>query len=333
MKKSEYLAKQIQGLDDPAFAETIDAVTDQVADKEPVKAKDDIIHITEIEDQIKETFDNWGKPSGLSTGYPALDEKLGGLGRGHVILIGGETSNGKSALATNIAVNVAKKVGVLYITLEMLQREVGARIMHVNGGKVDDLNMMFQGEFRIDYTDVAPIIAKAKEWGEVEMVVLDYMQYLGRGMKLEEVAKMSKELKTLALKHEIPFIVIVSLRKAEQGKGKRKWHEIEIEDFMGTGSIGYDADTAMIVSRKNLDNIYDTSGVWIKVLKTRNAKLDYDNRFIRFDWDATKITDSWWDLPEAKKEEMLEQTTMIEAGAYNSPESTKARKTNHVPDH
>lgn len=313
MKKTDYLKKEILELDDSAFLEVADAVSDRAVDTE-TKPNDEIVHISEIGEKIDKVYSNWGKPSGILTGFPSLDEKLGGLGKGHVILIGGETSNGKSALATNIAVNVSKSLPVLYITLEMLQEDIGARIKHVNGGTIAGLDMMFQSEYSLEYTDIKPTIAKAKKLGDVEMVVLDYMQYLGRGMRLEEVAKMSKEIKKLALLFQIPFIVIVSLRKSEQGKGKRKWTEIEIEDFMGTGSIGYDCDTAMIASRKNLDNLYDEEGIWIKVLKTRNAKLDYNNRFLRFGWDQTKITDNWAETLPPKKPE---QQGFIEAGGDN----------------
>jgi replicative DNA helicase len=139
--------------------------------------------------------------------------------------------------------------------------------------------------------------------GEIKLVVLDYLQYLGRGMKPEEVAVMSKEIKTLALEFEIPFIVIVSLRKEGSGQG-RKWTDIEIQDFMGTGSIGYDADAAMIASRKDKANEFDEHGLWVKILKVRNGKLDYNDRYIRFDWEQTRISESW----VTSAEKSLEQT-------------------------
>jgi len=298
--KSDYLKGKLEDLDDEAFIEIIEGAVSRSAKVEE-KRHDDLVHITEISDEIEQEYKDWGKPKGVMTGYPSLDQRIGGLGQGHVILIGGETSNGKSALATNIAVNVAKAsnggLGVLYITLEMLQRELGARIRHING-TVDDLNIMFQKEFRITHKDVEPIFLKAKSQGAVELVVLDYMQYLGRGMTLEEVARMSKEMKSLALKYEVPFIVIVSLRKGEGGKAKRKWTEIEIEDFMGTGSIGYDCDVAMIASRKNMENEYEPHSMFVKVLKTRNAELDYNNRYVEFVWNKTKITEPTKDFTE-----------------------------------
>ena len=283
MSNTKYLIDRMRELDDDSFIEIAEAITERSADTEQIRY-DDLVHISELEEYQEE----W-----ISTGYSTIDDKIRGLANGHVVLIGGETSNGKSALATNIAVNVSKRMPVLYITLEMLHHELKKRIELCNDGSVDNLDMIFQKEYRITYKDVEPIILKAKNMGDIKLVVLDYLQYLGRGMTLDEVARMSKEIKSLALKHEIPMIVIVSLRKSEAGKNKRKWTEIEIEDLMGTASIGYDCDTALVVSRKDLDNEFDPDHVFVKVLKTRNTKLDYHDRYIQLDWKDTKIIEDW----------------------------------------
>ena len=153
--------------------------------------------------------------------------------------------------------------------------------------------MMFQTEHRLTYKDVKPLLKNAIERGSVELVLLDYLQYLGRGMTEKEVAIMSKEIKTLALEFNIPFLVIVSLRKSEGGRNKRKWTEIEIEDYMGTGSIGYDCDAALIASRKDKFNEFDNDHMFVKILKTRNARLDYNDRYLQFDWDQTRISENW----------------------------------------
>lgn len=291
MGKHDWLVDKVTNLDDEAFSEVAGAIAEKEATVVKKQPKDELVHISELETEIKEEFDNWGKVRGLRSGFTTLDKKIGGMDKGHVILIGGETSNGKSALAANIAVQVSKNNPVLFVTLEMRTAEIGSRIMHINGGTIDGLDMMFQAEHRLTYKDLKPLLQKAKEQGDIKLVVLDYLQYLGRGMKPEEVAVMSKEIKTLALEFNMPFIVIVSLRKGEGGKAKRKWTDIEIEDFMGTGSIGYDADTAMIASRKDKNNDFDEDGLWVKVLKTRNAKLDWNDRYLRFKWEATRIED------------------------------------------
>lgn len=292
-KKTDYWKKRLALEDDETVKEIEDAVIERAAGIDEPEPADELIHITELADSIANHHDKWGKTDGLLTGLPSLDEKVGGLGKGHVILIGGETSNGKSALATNIAVNVAKSNPVLFITLEMLKEEIGSRIYHINDNTVDNLDIVFQSEHRITYADIKPLLKRAKEQAEIKMVVLDYLQYLGRGMTEREVAIISKEIKTLALEFEIPFIVIVSLRKAE--KGGRNWTGIEIEDFMGTSAIGYDADVAMLASRKDLNNDYDSQHIYVKLLKTRNHALDYHDRYIKFTWNETKITeiDDW----------------------------------------
>lgn len=283
--------------DDETVKQIEKAVLERGTDIEEETPNDDIVHISELTEEIDKEYSSWGKAKGLMTGLPSLDEKLGGMGKGHVILIGGETSNGKSALAANIAVSVAKENPVLFITLEMAKAEIGARIKHINGGNIDGLDMMFQTEHRLTYKDIKPLLKKAIEMGSIKLVLLDYLQYLGRGMTEKEVAIMSKEIKTLALEFNIPFLVIVSLRKSEGGRNKRKWTEIEIEDYMGTGSIGYDCDAAMIASRKDMDNNFNNDHLYVKMLKTRNAHLDYNDRYLEFDWSQTRITENWTKEP------------------------------------
>jgi len=111
-------------------------------------------------------------------------------------------------------------------------------------------------------------------------------------MTEKEVAKMSQVIKRLALKYKICFMVIVSLRKAGADvKNKRKWYDIEVEELMGTAALGYDADVVAITSRKNMDNVFVPDKFYVKVLKTRNTRLDFDDRIVELDWDAMKITE------------------------------------------
>lgn len=314
MRGNGYWKKRLALEDDETVREIEEAVLERGVDieDEDDDSKTGIIHIGDYAEKVEESYKDWNKPKGLMTGFPSLDKKTGGLGDGHVILIGGETSNGKSALAQNIAVRCgARGDRTLYISLEMTQSEVFDRFRHIHNKSVADLNIQVQETHDVEYQHINGIIKAAKEWpdwGDLKLVVLDYMQYLGRGMTNQEVAKMSKMFKKLALEHNIPFMVIVSLRKSEGGKSKRKWTDIEIEDFMGTGAIGYDCDTAMIVSRKNLNDEYDEERMFLKVLKTRNARLDYNKRYLSFAWDATRITEDEWTTKDA-----VDKDGMIEA--------------------
>lgn len=291
--KANYRAKSIlRTLNElsPESLEDLSIGAEQELATREVDEQGGLTHITEIAEEIEEASKLWGKVSGISTGYPTLDAKMGGLKAGELILIAGDTNNGKSALAQNIAVNVARSKGVLFITLEMQKTEAGSRIRFMNGGTTEGLDLMFQTEYQIDYRHLDSLFKNGVDVG-VELVILDYLQYMGRGMDLTEVAKMSKLMKSLAMKYKVPFMVIVSLRKGEGGKFKRKWTDIEVEDLMGTSAIGYDADIALVASRKNLDNEYETDKFFVKVVKARNMDLKYDDRYLTFGWDKTRITE------------------------------------------
>jgi replicative DNA helicase len=217
-----------------------------------------------------------------------LDAAIGGLKQGQLILIAGKPKNGKTALAQNIAVNVAKNHNVMFITLELLARETGVRVKHINGGKLPEMgHFHVQAKHRIDYRHIKPMFEEAKAKG-VELVVLDYLQFLGRGMTNEEVAKMSKEIKTLALEYEMPFIVIVSLRKGDT-KFKTKWTDIDLDDITGTAAIGYDADAILLASRRDPDGNKDPDHLYVKVVEIRHMPDTTD--IMAFTWDRTRITE------------------------------------------
>lgn len=294
MKNTDYLVEKLQDLDDEAFVDVVGKITERSA-KTEIKRNDDIIHVRDLGNELAEVLSERGRLKGFSTGYTTLDEKMGGLEPGSVILFGGETSNGKSALATNIAVNLGRKnVSVLYISLEMTRKQMLDRLDYMTQGDALGVNMSFQKTFSLDYKDLEPLIKKAKNTAGIEVVVLDYLQYLGRGMSLDEVARMSKTVKALALTYNLAFMVIVSLRKAGQdAKSKRKWTDIEIEDLMGTAAIGYDADTAIVVSRKDTENEFQKDHIYVKVLKTRNTELNWNDRIVELDWERTRITEEW----------------------------------------
>lgn len=244
-------------------------------------------HITDYSEDIEKAIHAWKKVSGISTGLPSLDKVIGGLRKGQTTLFAGASNAGKSAITAQIAVNVAKSHKVGYISLEMLPGDNGARINHMNGGNIEDLDIYFQSTTQIDYKHLDHLFSEAKKQG-FELILLDYLQFLGRDLSMDEVAKMSKTIKQVAMKYEIPLVVIVSLRK---GDGKRKWIDIEVEDLMGTSAIGYDADNVLVVSRSDTLGEFDDDHIYLKVLKLRNMPKTKDNEFLWYDWEDTRITE------------------------------------------
>lgn len=269
------------------------ATSQELAEKETVPSETiGWKHIKEYESEIQEAIKIWGKVGGISSGLPTLDSVIGGLRPGQTYLIAGESNNGKSALAAQMAVNISKEHKVGYISLEMMPGDNGARINHMNGGdsdtlRIDGLDIYFQSTPAITYKHLKPLFEQAKEEG-MEVIFLDYLQFLGRSLTIDEVGKMSQVIKNLTMEYGLPLVVIVSLRKSNGG---RKWSDITLEDLMGTSAIAYDADNVVLVSRRDMNDEFDDEHMFVKVLKLRNMEKTKDNEFLWFTWHKTRITE------------------------------------------
>ena len=102
--------------------------------------------------------------SGTATGFTKFDEQTGGLNNSDLIILAGRPAMGKTALATTMAYNVAKKFreenmnpenkqkkSVALFSLEMSASQLAARILstqthinshHMRTGKLSDANFM-----------------------------------------------------------------------------------------------------------------------------------------------------------------------------------------------
>jgi replicative DNA helicase len=94
--------------------------------------------LTRAVDMTAAAFQRDGKLSGLATGLKDLDAKMGGLQASDLIILAGRPGMGKTALATNIAYNVAKAwVG---------DRRADGHLKTVNGGIVGFFSLEMSAE-------------------------------------------------------------------------------------------------------------------------------------------------------------------------------------------
>ena len=294
-ERKRYNLKKAKGLLSELKPEELDdfliTTTEEIAKREPIEQVG-WKHITDYGEEIKAAIKIWGKVGGISTGLPTLDGVVGGLRPGQTYLIAGESNNGKSALAAQMAVNISRSHKVGYISLEMMPGDNGARINHMNGGsesdiRIEGMDIYFQNSPMLTDKQIRPLFEQAKDEG-MEVIFLDYLQFLGRGMTNEEVSRLSQLLKRLSMEYEMPLVVIVSLRKSVGG---RKWYDISLEDLMGTSAIAYDSDNTIVVSRRDLNDEFDDEHIFVKVLKLRNMRKTKDNEFLWFNWNDTRITE------------------------------------------
>jgi replicative DNA helicase len=222
---------------------------------------------------------------GLSTGLADLDNMLDGLQPGQLIIVAGRPGSGKSTLAMDIArYNAIKRAeSTLFVSLEMLRRDLTLRVMCAEGGimlarmkkrgerSAYDLRAIVQAMDRIESsplylhaepsTTIAAIRAHAKRLHATQglrLLVVDYLQLLSSGKKSEsrqqEVAEFSRGLKLLAMELEIPVIALSQLnRSSDQRADKRP----ALSDLRESGAIEQDADTVIMVHRP--DDTSDTA--------------------------------------------------------------------------
>lgn len=219
--------------------------------------------------------------TGLTTGYPQLDEMTKGLHPDELIIIAARPAMGKTAFALNIAQNVAVKndTTVAIFSLEMGAESLVNRMIcaegsinagHLRTGKLseDEWRSFWMATESLDktsiYIDDTPgiqvpeIRAKcrrlAKKTGNLGLIVIDYLQLIEGGNaenRQQEVSEISRQLKKLAKELEVPVIALSQLsRGVEQRQDKRP----VLSDIRESGSIEQDAD---IVSFLYRDDYYE----------------------------------------------------------------------------
>lgn len=193
---------------------------------------------------------NYGKFTGVSTGYPEIDRRLGSLLPGEMLTIGGDTGHGKSLLAQNIAYRVYKNTGrsVLFVTLEMTKPQTLARILKIAEPEVDVAGIIFQRASSVSYKDINILIQKAKEL-DCGLVIIDHLHFFPRSHGNDiraEISRITKHFKECAIEYELPVILLSHIRRPEEGKRPDLHHLKE------SGSIEQDSDMVAFVYRDNM---------------------------------------------------------------------------------
>ena len=225
--------------------------------------------MADYHEEVEERMKNWGKIIGLRTGNWVLDRMTMGLAPGELTVIGGATSNGKTALSMNIAANVAKQnKSVLFVTLEMTHGEAGVRFRKILGETEYEkcaAGIFFQKNDELSWQSIDGLVRKAKEEANCELVVIDHLHYFTREIQnvAEELGNITKELKKNAIRHQIPIILISHTRKAPDSHTRKTG----INDLRGSSYIAQDADIVLMVERNMKDFPND---VIVTLEKNRN---------------------------------------------------------------
>ena len=219
---------------------------------------------------------------GVPTGLTDLDDRLGGLHKSDLIIIAGRPSMGKTALATNIAFNAAKKMqddnkksSIAFFSLEMSSEQLSTRILAEQSRiKSNDIRRGRMSEEEFDkyietsknikelplYIDETPAISIAalsnrarriKRLYGLDMVVVDYIQLMRASNfkegRVQEISEITQGLKAIAKELSVPVIALSQLSRAVEQRDDKK---PQLADLRESGSIEQDADVVMFVYRE-----------------------------------------------------------------------------------
>lgn len=213
--------------------------------------------------------------TGVVSNFKLLDQMTSGFQKGDLIILAARPSMGKTSLALNIAVNASKQghaVGVFslemsaeQLTLRLLSTESGISHQHIKNATISSEEWIELTHFAADlaelkfYIDDSPgctlmeIRTKARKLkakGQLDMLVIDYLQLLSSNKKHEnrhqEVSEISRSLKTLAKELQIPIIALSQLSRAVDARVDKR---PMLSDLRESGAIEQDADLIMFLYR------------------------------------------------------------------------------------
>lgn len=267
---------------------------------------------------IEKLFHRGDNYTGIPSGFKELDDLTSGFQDSEFIVVAARPSVGKTALALNIAQNVAilQRLKVAVFSLEMSKEALMQR--------------MLCSEARIDSQRLRKGLLRTEEWGPLttaagklseatifidetpgisdiqlrakarriqsrhglDLIIVDYLQLMSSIRKKEgrtqEISEISRSLKALARELSIPVIALSQLSRAVETRGRDR--RPILSDLRESGAIEQDADVVIFLYRDELYNPHsDKEGLAeIIIQKQRNGptgtiELKFFKEFTRFE--------------------------------------------------
>lgn len=286
-------------------------------DKKQEKSKT----LAEITKEHKDNYFKEREVKPLYLGFSKLDEILGGLEGGDMIVIGARPSVGKSALVTQITSNLAKqgkRIG--FYNLEMKNKQVYERFVVSESGigltrlrravkflgdeeeRFNKANETLEKAENIVITSegnksVSEIRAESRHM-DYDIITIDYMQLLKaettyRGNRVAEVGEISRAIKNLAMELNIPIIALSQLNRVSEMKETKEPTMAELRE---AGNIEQDASVIMLMWNLSQD---DKSKKGCKVEKNRQGTTG--KVVMRFNGDLMKFEETNETVKEASE--------------------------------
>jgi replicative DNA helicase len=303
-----------------------DAVLDNAESSIFALAEDRVrVGLLPIKDIVRDNFERLEKIfregksiTGVSSGYAELDKLTSGLQPSELLILAARPSQGKTALALNLAENIGIRAGlpVAIFSLEMSKESLLQRLL-ASVAQIDAHKFRTGHLSREDWsrmTEALGIISSAPLWIDdagsisvleigakarrlkrdkgLSLLIVDYLQLItarGRfGNRQEEVSSISRALKGLAKELQIPVLVLSQLTRAPE----RDERGPQLSDLRESGAIEQDADVVMFIYRPDFFKAGATpeerEATELRIAKQRNGPTDtvkfvFRSRLTRFE--------------------------------------------------
>ena len=234
--------------------------------------------ISKAQSNLEKLSEMGGNITGLVTGFDEIDSLTNGLHGSELIIVAARPAMGKTAFALNLATNVAMKNDktVAIFNMEMPAEQLANR-MFAAEGQIEGYKLSSGNLHKSDWTKLDEAIARlsdakiflddtpgmtiseikakcrrlASSSKDLSLVVIDYLQLVSGsskyiGNRQQEIAEISRSLKTLAMELDIPIVALAQLsRSVEAREDKRPL----LSDLRESGSIEQDADIVAFLYR------------------------------------------------------------------------------------
>ncbi len=280
-----------RGYDNTTSSEDyIDLIEKQVFDLSKNRRVEQFKRISIVAKNVLENTENNAKRTeeviGLDTGFTSLNIKTQGFQKGALLILAARPAMGKSAMAMNLAVNVATKnngghARVAIFSLEMsaeqlVERMVAAdssiKLGQIKNGhipkpdwvrfntscsKLSRMNLYFDDSSSITVSSIRAKCRKLKAEEGLDFVVIDYLQLIEgdsstkNASQMEKVSKITRSLKLMARELEIPVLALSQLSREVEKRDEKK---PIMSDLRDSGSIEQDADIVMFLYRDDYYN-------------------------------------------------------------------------------
>jgi replicative DNA helicase len=234
--------------------------------------------VAETIEAIEKLYHTKDSYTGVPSGFADLDNMTSGFQKSEFIIIGARPSVGKTALALTMAANMAihRKVPVGFFTLEMSDMALMQRLLsseaRINSDKLrtgmlrpadfhnltEAAGRIYEAPLFIDDTPNIKLLdlrAQARRMKSKEGIKVLFVDYIGliepesknNVPRHEQVAEISRSLKSLARELEMPIICLSQVGRQSEGKAP------SLADLRESGSIEQDADVVIFLHRERED--------------------------------------------------------------------------------